>query len=128
MKDLHRFGFEKMVDLYYGFYFFDFETIYHSWNYADLLNLIPASNNGTHGSLNHLLKNPIYTPTHPKEVSSLVQCPFTRTPRNILGCSCNPSVSIAKKFSVVCVWFCSTLYIACAVGILNDQIEAYECE
>uniref|UniRef100_A0A8C4M120 Alkaline phosphodiesterase I n=1 Tax=Equus asinus asinus TaxID=83772 RepID=A0A8C4M120_EQUAS len=67
---------------------------------CDLLNLIPASNNGTHGSLNHLLKNPIYTPTHPKEVSSLVQCPFTRTPRNNLGCSCNPSVSIAKKFSL----------------------------
>uniref|UniRef100_A0A8C4LRD8 Alkaline phosphodiesterase I n=1 Tax=Equus asinus asinus TaxID=83772 RepID=A0A8C4LRD8_EQUAS len=59
---------------------------------CDLLNLIPASNNGTHGSLNHLLKNPIYTPTHPKEVSSLVQCPFTRTPRNNLGCSCNPSI------------------------------------
>uniref|UniRef100_A0A8C4LTZ2 Ectonucleotide pyrophosphatase/phosphodiesterase family member 1 n=1 Tax=Equus asinus asinus TaxID=83772 RepID=A0A8C4LTZ2_EQUAS len=65
---------------------------------CDLLNLIPASNNGTHGSLNHLLKNPIYTPTHPKEVSSLVQCPFTRTPRNNLGCSCNPSVSTLSMF------------------------------
>ncbi|XP_017909005.1 PREDICTED: ectonucleotide pyrophosphatase/phosphodiesterase family member 1 [Capra hircus] len=38
---------------------------------CDLLNLTPAPNNGTHGSLNHLLSNPVYTPKHPKEVSSL---------------------------------------------------------
>ncbi|KAK2114342.1 ectonucleotide pyrophosphatase phosphodiesterase [Saguinus oedipus] len=55
---------------------------------CDLLNLTPAPNNGTHGSLNHLLKNPVYTPKHPKEVHPLVQCPFTRNPRDNLGCSC----------------------------------------
>ncbi|XP_030709294.2 ectonucleotide pyrophosphatase/phosphodiesterase family member 1 [Globicephala melas] len=59
---------------------------------CDLLNLTPAPNNGTHGSLNHLLKNPVYTPKHPKEFRSLVQCPFTRAPRESLGCSCDPSI------------------------------------
>uniref|UniRef100_A0A8C6EW70 Ectonucleotide pyrophosphatase/phosphodiesterase family member 1 n=1 Tax=Marmota marmota marmota TaxID=9994 RepID=A0A8C6EW70_MARMA len=58
---------------------------------CDLLNLTPAPNNGTHGSLNHLLKNPVYTPKHPKEMHPLVQCPFTRTPRDNLGCSCDSS-------------------------------------
>uniref|UniRef100_A0A8D0XE96 Alkaline phosphodiesterase I n=1 Tax=Sus scrofa TaxID=9823 RepID=A0A8D0XE96_PIG len=59
---------------------------------CDLLNLTPAPNNGTHGSLNHLLKNPVYTPKHPKEVRSLVQCPFTRAPQENLDCSCDPSI------------------------------------
>uniref|UniRef100_A0A8C6EWM4 Ectonucleotide pyrophosphatase/phosphodiesterase 1 n=1 Tax=Marmota marmota marmota TaxID=9994 RepID=A0A8C6EWM4_MARMA len=65
---------------------------------CDLLNLTPAPNNGTHGSLNHLLKNPVYTPKHPKEMHPLVQCPFTRTPRDNLGCSCDSSsVSIGES-------------------------------
>ncbi|XP_004422383.1 PREDICTED: ectonucleotide pyrophosphatase/phosphodiesterase family member 1 [Ceratotherium simum simum] len=68
---------------------------------CDLLNLRPASNNGTHGSLNHLLKNPVYTPKHPKEVGSLVQCPFTRTPRDNLGCSCDPSILPAVDFQTL---------------------------
>uniref|UniRef100_A0A4X1V675 SMB domain-containing protein n=1 Tax=Sus scrofa TaxID=9823 RepID=A0A4X1V675_PIG len=59
---------------------------------CDLLNLTPAPNNGTHGSLNHLLKNPVYTPKHPKEVHSLVQCPFTRAPQENLDCSCDPRI------------------------------------
>ncbi|KAB0398502.1 hypothetical protein E2I00_014621, partial [Balaenoptera physalus] len=59
---------------------------------CDLLNLTPAPNNGTHGSLNHLLKNPVYTPKHPREFRSLVQCPFTRAPRESLDCSCDPSI------------------------------------
>uniref|UniRef100_A0A452R0A9 Alkaline phosphodiesterase I n=1 Tax=Ursus americanus TaxID=9643 RepID=A0A452R0A9_URSAM len=59
---------------------------------CDLLNLTPAPNNGTHGSLNHLLKNPVYTPKNPKEVHPVVQCPFTRSPRRNLDCSCHPSV------------------------------------
>ncbi|KAM5229354.1 ectonucleotide pyrophosphatase/phosphodiesterase family member 1 [Ctenodactylus gundi] len=59
---------------------------------CDLLNLTPAPNNGTHGSLNHLLKNPVYIPKHPKEVHPLVQCPIKRTSRDDLGCSCGPSI------------------------------------
>uniref|UniRef100_A0A452R069 Ectonucleotide pyrophosphatase/phosphodiesterase 1 n=1 Tax=Ursus americanus TaxID=9643 RepID=A0A452R069_URSAM len=66
---------------------------------CDLLNLTPAPNNGTHGSLNHLLKNPVYTPKNPKEVHPVVQCPFTRSPRRNLDCSCHPSVSIDQSLA-----------------------------
>ncbi|CAD7675106.1 unnamed protein product [Nyctereutes procyonoides] len=65
---------------------------------CDLLNLTPAPNNGTHGSLNHLLKNPVYTPKNPKEVHPMVQCPFTRAPRRNLDCSCDPSVLPVTDF------------------------------
>ncbi|XP_030890706.1 ectonucleotide pyrophosphatase/phosphodiesterase family member 1, partial [Leptonychotes weddellii] len=67
---------------------------------CDLLNLTPAPNNGTHGSLNHLLKNPVYTPKNPKEVHPVVQCPFTRTPRRNLDCSCHPSVLPVVDFEI----------------------------
>uniref|UniRef100_A0ABI7XIE5 SMB domain-containing protein n=1 Tax=Felis catus TaxID=9685 RepID=A0ABI7XIE5_FELCA len=67
---------------------------------CDLLNLSPAPNNGTHGSLNHLLKHPVYTPTHPKEAHPLAQCPFTRTPRHNLDCSCDPSVLPVVDFEI----------------------------
>ncbi|NXU63715.1 ENPP3 phosphodiesterase, partial [Horornis vulcanius] len=45
---------------------------------CDLLHIVPAENNGTHGSLNHLLKKPFYNPSHPKEVSSPSLCPVSR--------------------------------------------------
>uniref|UniRef100_A0A4X1V681 Alkaline phosphodiesterase I n=1 Tax=Sus scrofa TaxID=9823 RepID=A0A4X1V681_PIG len=76
---------------------------------CDLLNLTPAPNNGTHGSLNHLLKNPVYTPKHPKEVHSLVQCPFTRAPQENLDCSCDPRA----------------LCIECAAEICNGSSQVY---
>lgn len=60
---------------------------------CDLLNLTPAPNNGSHGSLNHLLKNPVYTPKNPKEAHPVGKCPFARNPRDNLGCSCDPSIS-----------------------------------
>ncbi|KAF4796271.1 ectonucleotide pyrophosphatase/phosphodiesterase family member 3 [Turdus rufiventris] len=56
---------------------------------CDLLRISPAENNGTHGSLNHLLKKPFYNPSHPNEVSSPSSCPvFTLIPANDLGCKC----------------------------------------
>uniref|UniRef100_A0A8B9F8Z8 Ectonucleotide pyrophosphatase/phosphodiesterase 3 n=1 Tax=Amazona collaria TaxID=241587 RepID=A0A8B9F8Z8_9PSIT len=56
---------------------------------CDLLHITPAPNNGTHGSLNHLLKNPFYNPSHAKEVSSPSSCPVSRlTPIDELGCTC----------------------------------------
>lgn len=64
---------------------------------CDLLGLIPAPNNGTHGSLNHLLKKPIYTPSHPKEESFLSQCPI-KSVSNDLGCTCDPSIVPIKDF------------------------------
>ncbi|KAM9097976.1 LOW QUALITY PROTEIN: ectonucleotide pyrophosphatase/phosphodiesterase family member 1-like [Sarcophilus harrisii] len=64
---------------------------------CDLLNLKPASNNGTHGSLNHLLKKPVHIPEHPKEVSHIAKCPFTKKTKENLGCSCD-SVSSMMDF------------------------------
>uniref|UniRef100_A0A672UL67 Ectonucleotide pyrophosphatase/phosphodiesterase 3 n=1 Tax=Strigops habroptila TaxID=2489341 RepID=A0A672UL67_STRHB len=56
---------------------------------CDLLRITPAPNNGTHGSLNHLLKNPFYNPSYAKEVSSPSSCPVSRlTPIDELGCTC----------------------------------------
>lgn len=56
---------------------------------CDLLGLKPAPNNGTHGSLNHILKNPPHKPTMPEEVSK----PSTSVPASAitddLGCSCD---------------------------------------
>uniref|UniRef100_A0A8D2N9F6 Ectonucleotide pyrophosphatase/phosphodiesterase 3 n=1 Tax=Zonotrichia albicollis TaxID=44394 RepID=A0A8D2N9F6_ZONAL len=56
---------------------------------CDLLRIAPAENNGTHGSLNHLLKKPFYNPSHPEEVSSPLSCPvFSLLPTDDLGCNC----------------------------------------
>ncbi|XP_027626035.1 ectonucleotide pyrophosphatase/phosphodiesterase family member 3 isoform X2 [Tupaia chinensis] len=56
---------------------------------CDLLHIQPAPNNGTHGSLNHLLKVPFYEPSHEKEVSQLSDCSFTDPlPEDNLDCSC----------------------------------------
>uniref|UniRef100_A0A670YQ38 Ectonucleotide pyrophosphatase/phosphodiesterase 1 n=1 Tax=Pseudonaja textilis TaxID=8673 RepID=A0A670YQ38_PSETE len=57
---------------------------------CDLLDLTPAPNNGTHGSLNHLLKRASYIPKHPKEESSPSPCPSVgqRTSTDGHSCSC----------------------------------------
>ncbi|KAF6113625.1 ectonucleotide pyrophosphatase/phosphodiesterase 3 [Phyllostomus discolor] len=56
---------------------------------CDLLHIQPAPNNGTHGSLNHLLKVPFYEPSHAEEVSKLSVCGFTvPLPTDALDCSC----------------------------------------
>ncbi|XP_032656675.1 ectonucleotide pyrophosphatase/phosphodiesterase family member 3 isoform X1 [Chelonoidis abingdonii] len=58
---------------------------------CDLLHIKPAPNNGTHGSLNHLLKMAFYNPSHSKEESPPSSCPFTTlTPLDELGCTCAP--------------------------------------
>uniref|UniRef100_A0A673GKD0 Ectonucleotide pyrophosphatase/phosphodiesterase family member 1-like n=1 Tax=Sinocyclocheilus rhinocerous TaxID=307959 RepID=A0A673GKD0_9TELE len=41
---------------------------------CDLLGIPPAPNNGTHGSLNHLLKNPPHQPVYPAEHSAPSTC------------------------------------------------------
>uniref|UniRef100_A0A8C5MIK6 Ectonucleotide pyrophosphatase/phosphodiesterase 3 n=1 Tax=Leptobrachium leishanense TaxID=445787 RepID=A0A8C5MIK6_9ANUR len=58
---------------------------------CDLLKIQPAPNNGTHGSLNHLLVEPFYIPTHPSEKSNPSTCPFLPS-ISTLNCSCNTSV------------------------------------
>ncbi|XP_064913064.1 ectonucleotide pyrophosphatase/phosphodiesterase family member 3 isoform X1 [Columba livia] len=56
---------------------------------CDLLRITPAPNNGTHGSLNHLLKTPFYNPSHANEDSSPSSCPVSYlNPTDELGCTC----------------------------------------
>ncbi|XP_067881136.1 venom phosphodiesterase 2-like isoform X2 [Heterodontus francisci] len=64
---------------------------------CDLLQITPAPNNGTHGSLNHLLKKPVYTPTHFKEVSSTSSCSSTKVKPTVIpqtACSCSSLESL----------------------------------
>uniref|UniRef100_A0A8C8M369 SMB domain-containing protein n=1 Tax=Oncorhynchus tshawytscha TaxID=74940 RepID=A0A8C8M369_ONCTS len=57
---------------------------------CDLLDVPPAPNNGTHGSLNHLLKNPPHRPVYPAELSSNSTCKASGlAPSDHLGCSCS---------------------------------------
>uniref|UniRef100_A0A8C7G3V6 Ectonucleotide pyrophosphatase/phosphodiesterase 1 n=1 Tax=Oncorhynchus kisutch TaxID=8019 RepID=A0A8C7G3V6_ONCKI len=57
---------------------------------CDLLDVPPAPNNGTHGSLNHLLKNPPHRPVYPAELSSNSTCEASGlAPSDHLGCSCS---------------------------------------
>uniref|UniRef100_A0A4W3HXZ8 Venom phosphodiesterase 2-like n=1 Tax=Callorhinchus milii TaxID=7868 RepID=A0A4W3HXZ8_CALMI len=64
---------------------------------CDLLEITPAPNNGSHGSLNHLLKKPIFNPTHAKERSSPTSCPFTKlAPNDSLECSCSLPASLSR--------------------------------
>uniref|UniRef100_A0A8C7IDG1 SMB domain-containing protein n=1 Tax=Oncorhynchus kisutch TaxID=8019 RepID=A0A8C7IDG1_ONCKI len=57
---------------------------------CDLLDIPPAPNNGTHGSLNHLLKNPPHLPVYPAELSSDSTCEASGpAPSDNLGCSCS---------------------------------------
>lgn len=56
---------------------------------CDALKISPAENNGTHGSLNHILRNPPFSPTAPEEQSAPEHCPLlSLVPDQELGCSC----------------------------------------
>ncbi|XP_075893703.1 ectonucleotide pyrophosphatase/phosphodiesterase family member 1 [Nelusetta ayraudi] len=57
---------------------------------CDLLGIRPAPNNGTHGSLNHLLKSPAHTPVHPAQLSHETPCEASDpVPADDLQCSCS---------------------------------------
>ncbi|XP_060760336.1 venom phosphodiesterase 1 [Neoarius graeffei] len=57
---------------------------------CDILEITPAPNNGSHGSLNHMLRSPYYKPQPLVEQSAPGQCPLTSLkPADQLGCSCN---------------------------------------
>uniref|UniRef100_A0A673NAD2 Ectonucleotide pyrophosphatase/phosphodiesterase family member 1-like n=1 Tax=Sinocyclocheilus rhinocerous TaxID=307959 RepID=A0A673NAD2_9TELE len=69
---------------------------------CDLLDIPPAPNNGTHGSLNHLLKNSPQQPVYPAERSAPSTCtPFSGSLRDPRGCTCDSlteaEVSIFKR-------------------------------
>uniref|UniRef100_A0AAQ5WYY8 Extracellular Endonuclease subunit A domain-containing protein n=1 Tax=Amphiprion ocellaris TaxID=80972 RepID=A0AAQ5WYY8_AMPOC len=56
---------------------------------CDLLDIRPAPNNGTHGSLNHLLKTPIHMPVNPAQLSHESLCEATDPiPTDNLQCTC----------------------------------------
>ncbi|XP_029281740.1 ectonucleotide pyrophosphatase/phosphodiesterase family member 1 isoform X2 [Cottoperca gobio] len=64
---------------------------------CDLLGIRPAPNNGTHGSLNHLLKRPVYLPVHPAQLSHETPCEAgDPAPANNLQCAC-PSRNKAEE-------------------------------
>ncbi|KAM4521936.1 ectonucleotide pyrophosphatase/phosphodiesterase family member 1 [Odontesthes bonariensis] len=57
---------------------------------CDLLGIRPAPNNGTHGSLNHLLKHPVNQPVHPAQLSHDTTCEATDpAPTDNLHCNCS---------------------------------------
>uniref|UniRef100_A0A3P8S3S9 Ectonucleotide pyrophosphatase/phosphodiesterase 2 n=1 Tax=Amphiprion percula TaxID=161767 RepID=A0A3P8S3S9_AMPPE len=56
---------------------------------CDLVGLKPAPNNGTHGSLNHLLRSPPYRPTMPEEVSRPTAVGLVPSGTDDLGCNCD---------------------------------------
>uniref|UniRef100_A0A3P8WN38 SMB domain-containing protein n=1 Tax=Cynoglossus semilaevis TaxID=244447 RepID=A0A3P8WN38_CYNSE len=56
---------------------------------CDLLQISPSDNNGTHGSMNHVLRTPYYTPAPPTERSAPGQCQLVSLdPEDELGCVC----------------------------------------
>uniref|UniRef100_H2UDZ6 Ectonucleotide pyrophosphatase/phosphodiesterase 2 n=1 Tax=Takifugu rubripes TaxID=31033 RepID=H2UDZ6_TAKRU len=64
---------------------------------CDLLGLKPAPNNGTHGSLNHLLRAPPYRPAMPEEVSRPLPSGLGLSGPEDLGCLCEDKVSHADQ-------------------------------
>uniref|UniRef100_A0AAQ5WYH9 SMB domain-containing protein n=1 Tax=Amphiprion ocellaris TaxID=80972 RepID=A0AAQ5WYH9_AMPOC len=62
---------------------------------CDVLEISPTDNNGTHGSMNHVLRKPHHIPTHPAEQSGPAECPLeSLNPEDPLGCSCIDLVGI----------------------------------
>ncbi|XP_029370635.1 ectonucleotide pyrophosphatase/phosphodiesterase family member 3 [Echeneis naucrates] len=56
---------------------------------CDILQISPTANNGTHGSMNHVLLEPPHKPKPPVEQSGPLQCPLVSLdPADGLGCSC----------------------------------------
>ncbi|XP_005921601.1 ectonucleotide pyrophosphatase/phosphodiesterase family member 1 isoform X1 [Haplochromis burtoni] len=56
---------------------------------CDLLGIRPSPNNGTHGSLNHLLKHPVHNPVLPAQLSHDILCNSNVLfPSDNLQCTC----------------------------------------
>lgn len=81
--------------------------------HADVLQIFPTVNNGTHGSMNHALRRPHYTPAPPAERSTPVRCQLiSLDPADNLGCSCPALVgTVARIHSRVESY--SDLFILC---------------
>lgn len=74
------------------------ESNHHSFflgGFIDLLGLKPAPNNGTHGSLNHLLRANVYKPTVPDEVAKpLYPVALPSASDFDIGCTCDDKVGV----------------------------------
>ncbi|KAM4713694.1 LOW QUALITY PROTEIN: ectonucleotide pyrophosphatase/phosphodiesterase family member 1 [Anableps anableps] len=65
---------------------------------CDLLGIRPSPNNGTHGSLNHLLKHPFYHPVHPAQLSHETPCEgHSLVPTDNLHCLCSSQTTEMEK-------------------------------
>lgn len=65
---------------------------------CDLLDIRPAPNNGTHGSLNHLLKTPIHMPVNPAQLSHDSQCEASDpVPTDNMQCTCKSQTAEMEK-------------------------------
>uniref|UniRef100_A0A671Y4V7 Ectonucleotide pyrophosphatase/phosphodiesterase 2 n=1 Tax=Sparus aurata TaxID=8175 RepID=A0A671Y4V7_SPAAU len=85
---------------------------------CDLLGLKPVPNNGTHGSLNHLLRAPPYRPTIPEEVSRPAASGLVPAVTDDLGCSCDDKlrvksrgqrglkVTLVRGYNLESLWLC----------------------
>uniref|UniRef100_A0A3Q0RT59 Ectonucleotide pyrophosphatase/phosphodiesterase 2 n=1 Tax=Amphilophus citrinellus TaxID=61819 RepID=A0A3Q0RT59_AMPCI len=81
------FKFQKMVP--------EFENIELYNVMCDLLGLKPVPNNGTHGSLNDMLKEPPFQPSMPEEVTPPSHTSASEISHD-LGCSCDDEVMCIK--------------------------------
>ncbi|CAG6016118.1 unnamed protein product [Menidia menidia] len=85
---------------------------------CDLLGLKPAANNGTHGSLNHLLRSPPFRPSMPEEVSRPTAPALVPMVTDDLGCSCDEKlrvksrgqrglkVTLVRGYNLESLWLC----------------------
>ncbi|XP_060948261.1 venom phosphodiesterase 1 [Limanda limanda] len=65
---------------------------------CDVLQIQPTDNNGTHGSMNHLLRKPYFSPAPPAEQSGPARCPLLGLePADQLGCSCPALITNATN-------------------------------
>uniref|UniRef100_A0A3P8VV16 Ectonucleotide pyrophosphatase/phosphodiesterase 2 n=1 Tax=Cynoglossus semilaevis TaxID=244447 RepID=A0A3P8VV16_CYNSE len=85
---------------------------------CDLLGLKSVPNNGTHGSLNHLLRTPVFRPTMPEEVSGPITSDLPSAGADDLGCSCDDKlrvksrgqrglkVTLVRGYNLESLWLC----------------------
>ncbi|XP_076122088.1 autotaxin isoform X1 [Alosa pseudoharengus] len=85
---------------------------------CDLLGLKPSPNNGTHGSLNHLLKLPAHKAAMPEEVSKPTPPGPVGLVTDDLGCSCEDKLrsknrgqralklAIVRGYNLESLWLC----------------------
>uniref|UniRef100_A0A672LSX7 Ectonucleotide pyrophosphatase/phosphodiesterase family member 2-like n=1 Tax=Sinocyclocheilus grahami TaxID=75366 RepID=A0A672LSX7_SINGR len=90
---------------------------------CDLLGLKPAPNNGTHGSLNQLLRAPVYIPSMPEEVCKPNPVGPVTALNDDLGCTCEDKVSnrVFLDLNKSCRTVCLSRNLSLPVVLLPDR-------